>query len=96
MSTTPMLAPTPFGREPEQITAIEYHRYRSGWKPFTVLAGCDHYNFDWCEQDKLLAYHQSGFDGNIRQVFSLARFVDAPKLCAKLWYDHGKRTPAQA
>lgn len=87
MSTT-MFAPEISGHEePDQIAVIEYRRYRSGWKPFAVIAGSDHYDFDWCEQDKTLAYHLSGSGGD-SHAWQLAQFVDAPHLCAKLWYDH--------
>ncbi|MCX7428802.1 MAG: hypothetical protein NTW96_24645 [Planctomycetia bacterium] len=69
------------------ITAIEYRRYKGGWKPQAVAAGGDQYDFDWCEQDGILAYHMSGF-GPGAEEHMLYPFVDVPKLCGKLWYDH--------
>jgi len=73
--------------EKADITVIEYHRYKSGWKPFAVSAGGDEYDFDWCEQDGILAYHMSG-TGPIAEEHMLYPFANAPKLHGKLWYDH--------
>src|SRR3989339_639787 len=71
------------------ITAIEYHRCGSGWKPFVVWAGGTEYDFQWCKQDGILAYYLSG-SGPDPSELHLSAFADATKLCAKLWYDHAR------
>ena len=70
------------------ITAIAYHRVKSGWKPFTVSAEGTEYDFDWCEQDGILAYQMSGAGFCGGEEHTLNRFADPAKLHAKLWYDH--------
>lgn len=78
------------GPNDEPITVIEYHRTKRGWKPFSVCTLGSVFDFEWCQQDGVLAEHESGSGGNIGEVHDLGRFCAAPKLCAKLWYDHAR------
>ena len=67
------------------VLVIEYERTKSGWKPSSVVAGNSRYDFDWCELDRVLAWHCSGVSGDTGTVYPLGTFCAAPKLCAKLW-----------
>ncbi len=83
--TEPMLAP-----DGEPVVLIEYQKHRAGWKPHSVVAGGSYYDFDWCAADGVLAYHNSGGGGSTGEVYELGAYCDAPKLCAKLWYDRDR------
>lgn len=87
-----MFAPTHDG-EQERIVAIEYHRAKAGWKPFSVVTdgGCI-FDFEWCEQDGVLAHHMSGCGSIWGKVYTVCKYCDAPKLCSKLWYDRSCMT----
>jgi hypothetical protein len=91
--TPEMYAPESHGGQPVRIVAIEYQREKSGWKPFQVVTdGGSIYDFDWCEQDGMLAHHMSGFGGDWGKVYTVTKYCAAPKLCSKLWYDHSRMT----
>ena len=75
----------------EPIVLIEYYPSRSGWKPYFVLTTFSCYDFDWCEQDQMLAYYRSG--GGDNKTYGLVRCCDALKLCgATIWYDRERIT----
>ncbi len=91
MSESDLIPATPMQDiDGKPITVIEYHKTKSGWKPFSVIAGSTCYDFEFCQQDGVLAEHCSGFGGDIGKIHELAKFCDAPKLCAKIWYDHAQ------
>ena len=82
---------TMLGPHGDPIVVIEYRRFgKAGWKPFTVVCGSRNFDFDWCRLDNILAYHESASGGNVGEIYDLGQLDATPKVCAKLWYDHGR------
>lgn len=70
------------------ISGISYLWQGGAWRPHEVVVGGGIWDFEWCRDANALVYNKSGGGPSISK-WHCSKFIDAPKLCAKLWLAPG-------
>jgi hypothetical protein len=92
MKLPPVHIPHDFHHEGKPIVLIEYHRHGTFWMPHQVFVShapkhpnyCDVFDFEYCNRDGDLLYHESGSGGGAY----INGWPGSKRVHAKLWWNH--------